>query len=270
MAQTTRIAWTTSAPSLEFIEGADIVAQSQAGNYTVVRVAATAYNRGGTTTYSNYQGSHTAAIDGFGQAQRSGTIVSGVARDALRWDVSADVNIPHNADGTRGNVTLRQTVTGWHPTRAETVAFGGFPRIPKPPSAPGTPVFSEVLPTSVRVTWAASADNGGSAITGYLVRYWPNAEGTGAYTDFPVENNLTRVITGLTPGQQYRVVVYALNGSHGVYSPASAAAVVRTLSGMWVKWLGVWRRAVPYVKYNGVWVAVSVFIKESGTWKRAG
>lgn len=196
-------------------------------------------------------------------------MASGFATGALRWDVSADITIYHDAAGNLGAVTLRQTISGWF-SRVDTASFGGFPRIPKPASAPGTPTFTEVLPNSVRVSWTASTDDGGSAITGYLVRYWPNAEGTGAYTDFSTENNLTRVVTGLTPGVDHRFVVYAVNGSNGVYSPASAAAVVRTLSGMWAKLTGVWYRAAVYVKYNGVWTAASVFIKDAGVWKRGG
>jgi Fibronectin type III domain len=270
MAQTQRISWTSTAPSTEYRYGADIIAQSQAGNYSTVRVSATAYNRGNTSSFSGNSGSHTCAIDGqSGGAVRSGTMASGFATGAVRWDVSADITINHDAAGNLSAVTLRQTVTGWF-SRVDTASFGGFPRIPKPASAPGTPSFSEVLPTSVRVTWDASLDDGGSAVTGYLLRYWPNAEGTGAYTDFSVENNLSRVVTDLTPGLNHRFVVYAANGSHGVYSPASSAAVVRTLSGMWVKWLGVWRRAAPYVKFNGAWVAASVFIREAGVWRRGG
>jgi len=272
MAQTQRISYTSAGqPIIELNLGADIVAQSQSGNYSVVRISAQGIRRSGSTSFSNNNGSHVCAIDGYaGSASRSGTLPSGVPINTISWDVSADITIAHDADGNKSAVTLRQTQSGWHPTDVRTASFGGFPRIPKAPSAPGTPTFTEVLPTSVRVSWTASADNAGSAITGYLLRYWPNAEGTGAYVDVSSTNDLSRVVSGLTPGQQYRFVVYAMNGSHAVYSVASGAAVVRTLSGMWSKLAGVWYRTIPYVKVNGIWTAVSVFIKDAGVWKRGG
>lgn len=271
MAQTRRLVYNSSAPSTEFAQGADIVAQSQAGNYSVVRVSATAWNRGSTGSYDNNGGTHTAAIDGYGQAQHTGTLGLGVPNGAVRWDAVVDVGVGHDGGGWMGGVTLRQTVSGWF-NNVQTAYFGGFPRIPIKPSPAGTPTFSNVLPTSVQVSWAASGDNGGSGIDGYLVRYWPNAAGTGAYIDVSQQNNLTRLVTGLTPGQEYRFVIYAHNGAAGNngYANGSPGAVVRTLSGMWVRVSGVWKRAVPYVKVAGVWKPVSVFIKASGSWKRGG
>jgi len=271
MAQTTRIAFTGSSPSTVYAEGADLVAQSQAGNYSVIRVSATCWNgpSGSTGSFSNNQGAHTAAIDGVGQTQRTGTLPSGVPQNGLRWDQAVDLGVGHDAAGNQGGVTLRQTVSGWH-NNVQTAYLGGFPRIPKKASPPGTPTFSSVLPTSVVVSWAGSADNGGAGIDSYLLRYWPNAEGTGAYTDVSQVNNTSRIVTGLTPGKQYRFVVYAHNGSAEGYSSASGAAVVRTLSGMWTKYLGAWKRTVPYVKVAGVWTAISVFVKDAGVWKRGG
>lgn len=267
--QTTRISFRSGAPTTDYYHGADIVAQSPAGNYTVVRVSATAYNRGNSSSVSNYNGAHTAAIDGYaGAAQFAGKMASGYPTNALRWDTAVDIAVGHDAAGNMGGVTLRQTVSGWF-SNVQTAYFGGFPRIPKRPSIPGTPVASDVLPTSLRLTWTASTDNAGSAIDGYLVRRWDNPEGTGSYVD-SFENNLTRVLTGLTPGKQYRFVVYAHNNSYDQYSVASTAIVVRTLSGMWTKWEGAWKRTVPFVKVAGVWRAVSVFVKDAGVWKRGG
>lgn len=270
MAQTRRITHNGSSPSTEYGEGADLVAQSQSGNYSVIRVSATCINRGNTSSYYGSSVVHTAAIDGNGQTQVSvGSMPSGVPSGGIRWDQSADIAVYHDGAGNQGGVTLRQTVTGIH-SNVQVAALSGFPRIPKPATRTGTPSFSEVLPTSVRVSWSASTDNGGSAIDFYLLRYWPNAAGTGPYTDVSQQNNLSRVVTGLTPGKEYRFVVYAHNNSHDQYSQMSGAAVVRTLSGMWARVAGVWRRTVPYVKVAGIWKPVSVFIKASGVWKRGG
>lgn len=271
MAQTGRIAFSGSSPSTDYWLGADIVSQSQSGNYSVVRISNQAINRGSTGSFSGDNGYQTCSIDGIGsQTVGPGPLGSGYATNQVRWDVAKDLNVPHNADGTRGNVTLRQVVDIWHPRNEQAVAFGGFARIPKKPSKPGTPVASEVLPTSIRLTWTASTDNAGSAIVGYIVRRWDNPEGTGTPTDDPVTNNLSRVMAGLTPGKEYRWVVIAKNGSYAQFSDPSTAIVVRTLSGMWLKVAGVWKRVAPYVKVSGVWKAAATWIRYTGSWKRGG
>lgn len=269
--QTTRMSFRSSAPTTDFYHGADIVAQSQSGNYSVVRVSATAINRGYSGSYDNNQGAHTAGIDGYGQAQRTGTMASGYGTNATRWDVTADVAIGHDAGGHMGGVTLRQTVSGWF-NNVQAVALYGFARIPKRPGKPTGVSVRTVLPTSFVVDFTAPNDNGGSGVYEYLVRYWPNAEGTGNYVDASSGPYGGRLVSGLTPGKQYRVVVYARNSSadNNGYSEMSNAVVVRTLSGMWYKYQGVWRRGTPYVKVAGVWKAASVFIKSDGTWKRGG
>jgi hypothetical protein len=270
--QSTRISWrSSSAPTTDFYHGADIIAQSQGGNYSVVRVTATAVNRGSTGSFVNGQGSHTAAIDGYGHAQYSGTLPGGYATNQTRWDNGADIAIGHDGSGYMNGVTLRQTISGWW-SNVQTASLGGFARIPKRPSPPSAPWFTEVLPTSVKVNWTFNGDQGGSAIDGYLLRYWPNAAGTGNYVDFSQQISGIQVVGGLTPGQEYRFVVYAHNGSadNNGYSEGSPGSVVRMLSGMWAKYEGIWRRTVPYVKVSGVWRVVSVFIKDQGVWKRGG
>ena len=147
-----------------------------------------------------------------------------------------------------------------------------IPTIPKKPSPPGEPKFTEVLPTSVKVSWTASTNNGGSPIDAYLLRYWPNAEGSGPYVDHSTSNNLTRTVTGLTPGKTYRFVVYAHNGSadNGGFSLPSPAKTVRLLVGVRVKIAGVWKLAIPYIKVEGEWVMATPFIKVAGKWKKTG
>lgn len=267
--QTTRLNYRSSAPTTDFYMGADIVAQSESGNYSVVRVSAAAINRGGTSSYSNYQGSHTAAIDGEGQARFSGIMASGVALNATRWDVKADIQVSHNSDGTRGAVTLRQTISGWF-SNVQTASLSGFPRISRRPSAPGTPVITPILGTNdFQAAWSPSTDNGDSPISAYLLRRWNNAEGTGAYIDHSA-NNTSRVLSGLVPGNTYRFGVYARNASpdNNGYSVMSTARVITTLTYMWVKVSGVWRRAIPYVKVAGKWKRANVFTKSAGVWKR--
>lgn len=271
--QTIRLNFKSGSPSTDFYHGADIVAQSQSGNYSVVRVSATAINRGNEGSYNSSPGSHSASIDGYGEARYDGGLPSGVGNGQARWDRVVDVAVSHDGNGNMGGVTLRQTVTGWF-NNVQTTFLSGFPRITRTrrPSPTSKPTITDIQPTSLVVNWSFTGDQGGSPIDGYLVRYWPNAAGTGPYTD--VSQNLTepRLVTGLAPATQYRIVVYAHNGSddNNGYSNPSAATVTRTSTGVWVMYQGEWHRALPFVKSNGVWKAASAFVKRTGNWRRTG
>lgn len=269
--QTTRMSFRSSAPTTDFYHGADIIAQSQSGNYSIVRISATAINRGGTGSYDNNQGAHTAAVDGYGQAQRTGSMPSGYGTNATRWDVDEDIRVGHDSNGYMAGVTLRQTVSGWF-SNVQAVTLSGFARIPKRPGPTTKPVVVDVLPTSIAISWDHTTTQGGSPIDKYLVRYWPNAAGTGTYVNASENLTTSRVISGLTPGKEYRIVVYAHNGSSDLegYSVMSEAIVVRTLSGMWHKYQSAWHRTIPYLKVAGKWKPVAVFIKSNGSWKRSG
>lgn len=273
MAQTRRVTYDGTSPSTEYGLGANIVAQSISGNYSVVRISATCINRGGTTSFSGYSGSQTCKIDGYsGQAKHSGTLPSGVADNAVRWDIDDDITIAHASDGTKAAVTLRQTIAGWH-TSVKTASFGGFPRIIQPPGAPGPLVFSEITPTSVRVTFTASTDDGGDPIYGYWLRYKPYVYGYDPtpWTSHSESMVLTRVVTGLTPGVEYTFTVAAHNDSTA-YSGYGTASTARQIipSTVWVKVSGVWKRAIPFFKVDGVWRRTRVYIKDGGTWKNSG
>jgi len=165
---------------------------------------------------------------------------------------------------------MRLTYDGGGVNEMHTAWFDDFPRIPKRPSPPGAPSFSEVLPTSLRVTWVWSGDNAGSGIDGYLLRYWPNAEGSGPYIDHSFQNNNSRLVTGLIPGQQYRFRVYAHNGAadNSGYSNPSEDRVVRMLSGARVKYNNEYRYAVPFVKDAGAYKITMPFVKDLGVYKR--
>lgn len=174
-----------------------------------------------------------------------------------------------------GNVTWTIGDTGTQGVGGPTTQTVWLNRTPPPPptkrpSPPGAPTFSEITPTSVKVTWGASTDNGGSPIDSYLLRYWPNAAGTGPYVDHSSRNDRSRVVTGLTPGNEYRFVVFAHNGSpdNSGFSNPSAAKVVRMAGIVWVRVSGTWRRALPYVRVNGVWKAALPYTRQNGTWKQ--
>jgi len=265
---TLRVSRRSSAPTTDYNLYADLVSQDQAGNYSTIYYWVQAINRGGSSSYSGYVGSQTGEIAGMGGGGHSGTMPSGVPAGGQRWyDGPWGVNVGHNSEGFVGSISTLQRVN-W--PNAFSYADGGStidpPRIPKPPTTPGTPVASEILPTSMRLTWAASSDNRGAAIDHYLVRRYETSDGTGAFVD-DIANNLTRVLTGLVPGKTYSFRVYAHNGSAGGYSPSSAVLTVATLAPVWVKVGGLWKYGIPYVKVSGEWKIGLPFVKKDGIWK---
>lgn len=186
------------------------------------------------------------------------------------WYHSGTFNVPHDENGygrywTNSEFRFGSSVGQ---TRID-LGWRDLPRIPKKPSQAGTPYFSETLPTSLRVSWGGSGDNGGSDIKGYLLRYWPNAEGSGNYVDHSFENNTSRMVYGLTPGTVYRFVVFARNSSadNNGYSIQSGANTIRMLSGGRVKINGAYRLALPYVKHGGVWRIATPFVKHNGIYR---
>lgn len=269
---TRRVTWTSGvAPNTEYGTDADLMSQSQSGNYSTVYYWVGAWNRGSTGAFSNYQGTHTATIAGAGGNGHAGTMPIGAPNGAQRWyDGPWGVNLAHDSAGNRGADTVGQFVRGWF-TNDSYGSIGPYPRIPKRPSVPGTPVASHVMPTSLTLTWTASTDNAGSTITGYLVRRWNGTAPTGAYVD-DFANNISREISGLTPGATYTFGIYAKNGSadNGGYSNISGTLTVKTIAPLYVKIAGVWVYAVPYVKTGGIWVIAQPFVKVDGVWRATG
>lgn len=186
------------------------------------------------------------------------------------WIHEGNFIVPHDAKGYANYQTRAQARYGaigtspWVDTGVRSLA-----RIPKRPSIPGTPQFSNVLPTSLSVSWAGSSDHAGSPVDGYLLRYWPNAEATGPYTDHSQQNNTSRVVTGLQPGTWYRFRVYAHNGSadNGGYSNPSGDAVIRMISGGRVRVGGVYKTAIPYQRVSGAYKLVLPFVRSGGVYK---
>ncbi|MGI5176602.1 glycoside hydrolase family 9 protein [Dactylosporangium sp. CA-152071] len=96
------------------------------------------------------------------------------------------------------------------------------PQDTTPPSAPGTPVASDVTSTWLRLTWAPSSDPE-SGVTGYEVRRVSGSTSTVVATT----TTASASITGLTPATAYTFVVAARNGT-GLTSAASAPVTVTT------------------------------------------
>ena len=179
----------------------------------------------------------------------------------------------HDANGNDSQFSSRADISSTNRlyigSGSASVTEPPVPRISRKPSAPGAPTFTNIKPTSVTVSWSSSTNNGGASINGYLLRYWPNKDGSGPYIDVSLQNNTSRTVSGLTPGKTYRFVVYAHNSSsdNSGFSSPSKASVVRMFAGLRIKVSGHWKLAVLYVKVNGKWRMAIPYFKRNGTWK---
>ncbi|WP_327584032.1 glycoside hydrolase family 3 C-terminal domain-containing protein [Nonomuraea sp. NBC_00507] len=93
-----------------------------------------------------------------------------------------------------------------------------------PPTAPGTPVASDVTSSSVRLSWAASSDEVG--VTGYdVVRVQSSGE-----TAVTTSSTTSATVTGLAANTSYTFAVYAKDAA-GNRSPRSGTVTVTTQAG---------------------------------------
>lgn len=180
--------------------------------------------------------------------------------------------ITHGVDGTKSvSFTVHYGVTGTStfPDNQSASASLTLTQIPKAPAKPGPPEFSNQMPTTVTVKWAASANNGGKAISSYKLRRYKGGSPSGSYVDSDA-NSLTRNVTGLVPGTEYTFTVYAFNGSadNGGYSDPSNPGSINMLAGIWVRVGGVWKVAVPFVRSGGVWKMAIPYVRSGGAWKQ--
>jgi len=137
---------------------------------------------------------------------------------------------------------LTATVTGLTPSTAytfyvkarDTTGVGGAASASRsvttgastPPSAPGTPVASNVTSTGVTLTWAA-ATAGSFPIASYEVHRVQGTTDTVAATP---TTTTTAAIAGLTPSTSYSFYIKAKDTA-GVVGPASPSASVTTAAG---------------------------------------
>lgn len=246
------------------------ISQNQAANTSQVQVRGYIVNQGPGSSF-HLDSTITADITGTASFTGGDFSFNLGAGDSLEF-ISHTFTITHDAEG---NKTVDFTV-GYGTTG--TATFGDnwtvettlvLTQIPKQPSPPGKPAFSNEMPTSLTVKWTASPGNGGKAISSYKLRRYVGSSPTGSYVDSDA-NNLTRNVTGLTPGTEYTFRVYAYNGSadNGGYSDPSTANSITMLAGMWVRVSGVWKIAVPYVRSGGVWKMAIPYVRSGGTWKQ--
>ena len=134
------------------------------------------------------------------------------------------------------------------------------------PSAPGTPTYTNVSPTSVTVNWAAPSNTGGSAILEYAVaRSIGSTVNTTEVTILTGSTSRSRSFTGLTPGEQYTFRIRARNGVN--WGAWGSPSTVRMQYGVWVLDSGIWKLAAPFVKHNDAWKPAIPMVLHNGVWK---
>lgn len=132
--------------------------------------------------------------------------------------------------------------------------------VPDPPTRPN---ISQIMPTSVYVTFS-DGDSNGSTITDRYIGYGTNS--TTVQTTVPSDRSTT--ITGLKPGTQYYFWARTKN-ARGL-SSWSPRATAKTLPGARVRYAGAWKQAIPYVKVAGVWRMAVPYVRSGGSWKNTG
>ncbi|QZD99039.1 minor tail protein [Microbacterium phage Lola20] len=204
-----------SSPATTFVLGADLLSQNEDGNYSTVRcyLKAVVGPGGATSSYFGDYGEHWGQIDGLTTWHiHSGKpfMPSGVPNGGVRWFDVVDVNIGHGADGRRGGVTFRQVLRYGGRDLQHVAGFDNFPRIAKPPAAPGTPSLSNVTTNSVRVSAGPIPDDGGAGVTQWQYQAATDAGfSQGVVTS--ANNGPIHDVGGLTPGQRYYFRVRAYN-----------------------------------------------------------
>lgn len=255
-----------TSPFAQFWLNATIIAQSQAGNYSTIRITATAYNTGNTSSTFLSSGQHWGAIDGIGQIvnHSANPFLPSVASGALRWQKSGDYNYYHDANGNAGTLTIRMGIA-YGSIDESHVAYLALPRIPKVPAAP-TPLSLDMIgPTSMRYRFSGN-DNGGSGITGWQIQYGTRDDFGGAAL---VAGTGTDTLINLTPGADYFVRSRGLNAvGAGAWS---AALQAKTLSGARVGKGGAFVAAEVRVGVAGAYVpVVGVRVGKGGSYVPAG
>jgi len=273
---TDRISVHTTSPSTTFVVEGDVQAQDPGRNVSWVRAWIRCNNGPGGSTGSYYGGSGRQEIhaqsNSFGRTflgQHTGNpfLPSGYPDGAQRWrDGPYDFEVTHDANGN-GSLEFSQRLV-FSVDRTDYSGWFALPRIAKAPGAPGTPTFSEILPTSVRVSWSA-APRGNADIDGYGLRLATDPSmDAGIVFDAPIGNVLSYVVPGLTPGTTYYARVSAHNGDG--WGTASAVSSVRTLSGAYVSNGSAWLPTEVFVDDGTTARVGEVYVSDGSAWKPAG
>jgi hypothetical protein len=150
------------------------------------------------------------------------------------------------------------------------VSFTTRTDVPTPPTAFQVTAVTE---TTALASWEAPADLLGSALWGYSLRFAQNkafSKGLLEYTRS--EGELSQALTGLLPGTDYHVQVYAISANGpGSRSPIVSFKTLGTAPGaqaVWLRVAGVWKGGTMWMRVGGVWKQITMWQRISGTWRK--
>ena len=126
---------------------------------------------------------------------------------------------------TPASAAINSAASGvWNLREAEGLKRAGtWPSSPQPPAAP-TGLTATAGNAQVALSWTAPADNGGSAITDYVVQFSSNGGSTWNTFADGTSTATSATVTGLTNGTAYVFRVAAVNAiGTGAYTAASSS-----------------------------------------------
>jgi len=129
------------------------------------------------------------------------------------------------ANVTPASAAINSAASGvWNLREAEGLKRAGtWPSSPQPPAAP-TGLTATAGNAQVALSWTAPADNGGSAITDYVVQFSSNGGSTWNTFADGTSTATSATVTGLTNGTAYVFRVAAVNAvGTGAYTAASGS-----------------------------------------------
>jgi hypothetical protein len=196
---------------------------------------------------------------------------AGIAAHGLFVFINHTFTITHASDGTKSvtfSVNYSDTGTSMFGAEQGSQATLTLTKFGSKPSAPGAPAATNILPTSMTLTWAPPDDNGGFAITSYTLRQYLGSDISDEIAEYTIFGTTVN-LTGLKAGTTYTFTVLAYNGpgAGSGYSDPSSEATWETLAGAWMRVESVWVVAIPYVRSGGSWRMAVPWIRVAGVWK---
>jgi len=149
---------------------------------------------------------------------------SGAGSTYFQYDFSSQSTVDIEGDSTTS--TSLTTFQSDSLLYSESSLVGTFDYYTVPSAPQSLAVI--VGDTQVSVSWAAPADNGGTAITGYYVQYATNSAFTTGVSSLISVSGTSTTVTGLTNGTPYWFRVGARNQVTNAVSSTTSSAYVTT------------------------------------------
>jgi hypothetical protein len=215
-------------------------------NGTAYRIRASANNASGTGDYSASFGpvspsapvvrpasppavvtataaaANTATVAWYTPSDNGGSPITGYSVQSspdrgLTWSAAATTGVVSqssvsgllaNTDYVFRVAAITSYGTGQYSTASNSVSIVGATSTPSQPQN----LSGIATTTSVTLSWGAPANNGGSAVTGYAIRYGTSSQGPWTVQS---ASGLTGTVSGLTANTRYTFGVYASNANGG-------------------------------------------------------